>query len=283
MVELPLLILDIQRAGPSTGMPTKPEQGDLLMVMFGRNSESPVPVLAPATPGDCFYMAIEAARIALTYRTPVYLLSDAYLANGAEPWLVPNVESLPRIEVEFASANGSGDFMPYARDAETLARPWAIPGTPGLEHRIGGLEKANVTGNISYDPDNHDLMTRLRAEKVAGIAKDIPEQAVDHVEGADLLVLSWGGTYGPVQAGVRRVRKGGGRVAHAHLRYLNPFPRNLGDVLRSYDRVLIPEMNLGQLLKLVRSEFLVDAVGYNRVRGKPFRASEIEEAIETLL
>jgi 2-oxoglutarate ferredoxin oxidoreductase subunit alpha len=228
-------------------------------------------------------MAIEAARIALTYRTPVYLLSDAYLANGAEPWLVPDVESLPRIEVEFASANGSGDFMPYARDAETLARPWAIPGTPGLEHRIGGLEKANVTGNISYDPDNHDLMTRLRAEKVAGIAKDIPEQAVDHVEGADLLVLSWGGTYGPVQAGVRRVRKGGGRVAHAHLRYLNPFPRNLGDVLRSYDRVLIPEMNLGQLLKLVRAEFLVDAAGYNHVRGLPFRSDELAQAIEALL
>jgi 2-oxoglutarate ferredoxin oxidoreductase subunit alpha len=283
-LELPLVVIDVQRAGPSTGMPTKPEQGDLLMVLFGRNGESPVPVLAPATPGDCFYMALEAARIALTYRTPVYLLSDAYLANGAEPWLVPDVESLPKIEVEFASANGNGggEFMPYARDPDTLARPWAIPGTPGLEHRIGGLEKANVTGNISYDPDNHDLMTRLRAQKVAAIAKNIPEQSVDHVEGADLLILSWGGTYGPVHAGVRRVRKGGARVAHAHLRYLNPFPRNLGDVLRSYDRVLIPEMNLGQLLRLVRSEFLVDAVGYNRVSGKPFRASEIEDAIEAM-
>src|SRR5215210_6360912 len=283
-LELPLIIIDVQRAGPSTGMPTKPEQADLLMVLFGRNGESPVPVLAPATPGDCFYMAIEAARIALKYRTPVYLLSDAYLANGAEPWVVPDVESLPKIEVEFASAgqNGNG-FMPYARDADTLARPWAIPGTPGLEHRIGGLEKADVTGNISYDPDNHDLMTRLRAQKVAGIATDIPEQAVDHVEGAALLVLSRGGTYGPVKAGVRRVRKKGGAVAHAHLRYLNPFPRNLDDVLRSYDRVLIPEMNLGQLLKLIRAEFLVDAVGYNRVSGKPFRASEVEEAIQTLL
>jgi 2-oxoglutarate ferredoxin oxidoreductase subunit alpha len=288
-LELPLIVIDVQRAGPSTGMPTKPEQGDLLMTMFGRNGESPVPVLAAGTPGDCFHAAIEAARIALEYRTPVYLLSDAYLANGAEPWLIPDVESLPRIDVEFASANGSangngnGEFMPYARDPETLARPWAIPGTPGLEHRIGGLEKADVTGNISYDPENHDLMTRLRAQKVAAIANAIDDQVVDHVEGADVLVVSWGGTYGPVHAGVRRVRKSGGKVAHAHLRWLSPFPRNLGDVLRSYDRVLIPEMNTGQLLRLVRSEFLVDAVGYNRVRGKPFRASEIEEAIEALL
>jgi 2-oxoglutarate ferredoxin oxidoreductase subunit alpha len=240
-----------------------------------------VPVLAAGTPGDCFYAAIEAARIALTFRTPVYLLSDAYLANGAEPWLIPDVEALPKIEVEFAQANG--EFLPYARDPETLARPWAIPGTPGLEHRIGGLEKADRTGNISYDPDNHDLMTRLRSAKVAAVAKVIDDQPVDHQEGADLLVLSWGGTYGPVHAGVRRVRRGGGKVAHAHLRWLNPFPRNLGDVLRSYDRVLIPEMNLGQLLRLVRSDFLVDAHGYNRVRGQPFRASEIEEAIEVML
>jgi 2-oxoglutarate/2-oxoacid ferredoxin oxidoreductase subunit alpha len=293
-LELPLIVIDVQRAGPSTGMPTKPEQGDLLMVLFGRNSESPVPVLAAGTPGDCFHVAIEAARIALKYRTPVYLLSDAYLANGAEPWLIPDVGSLPTMDVRFAArngangsngpdSNGSGEFMPYARDPETLAREWAIPGTPGLEHRIGGLEKADVTGNISYDPDNHDLMTRLRARKVAGIANDIPEQRVDHAEGADVLVLSWGGTFGPVHAGVRRIRKSGGKVSHAHLRYLNPFPCNLGDVLRSYDRVLIPEMNLGQLLKLIRAEFLVDAVGYNRVRGKPFRAGEIEEAIEGLL
>jgi 2-oxoglutarate ferredoxin oxidoreductase subunit alpha len=279
-LELPLLIIDVQRAGPSTGMPTKPEQGDLLMVLFGRNSESPVPVLAPSTPGDCFFAAIEAARVALTYRTPVYLLSDAYLANGAEPWLIPDVTSLPPIEVGFAQANG-GEFLPYERDPETLARPWAIPGTPGLEHRIGGLEKADRTGNVSYDPDNHDLMTNLRAQKVAGIA--VPDQEVDHQEGADLLVLSWGGTYGPVHAGVRRVRNQGGKVAHAHLRWLNPFPSNLGDVLRSYDRVLVPEMNLGQLLKLVRAEYLVDAVGYNRVRGKPFKASEIAEAVEAML
>jgi 2-oxoglutarate ferredoxin oxidoreductase subunit alpha len=281
-LELPLIVVDVQRAGPSTGMPTKPEQADLLLVLFGRNSESPVPVLAAATPGDCFYAAIEAARIALKYRTPVYLLSDAYLANGAEPWLIPEVSELPRIAVEFAKA-GEGEFLPYERDPETLARPWAIPGTPHLEHRIGGLEKANETGNVSYDPENHDLMTRLRAQKVAGIARDIPELTVDAQEGADLLVLSWGGTYGPVAAGVRRVRRRGGRVSHGHLRWLNPFPLNTGDVLRAYDRVLVPEMNLGQLLQLVRAEFLVDAQGYNSVRGAPFKASEIATAVESLL
>src|SRR5437870_4524914 len=283
-LELPLLILDIQRAGPSTGMPTKPEQADLLMVMFGRNAESPVPVVAASTPGGCFDAALEAARIALKYRTPVYLLSDAYLANGSEPWLLPDVSSLPEIGVEFATAPNRGDeFLPYVRDPETLARAWAIPGTPGLEHRIGGLEKADETGNVSYDPDNHDLMTRLRAQKVAGIARDIPDLRVDHQEGADLLVVSWGGTYGPVAAGVRRVRRRGGRVSHAHLRWLNPFPRNTGVVLRAFDRVPVPEMNLGQLLKLVRAEFLVDAQGYNRVRGTPFKASEIAAAVEALL
>jgi 2-oxoglutarate ferredoxin oxidoreductase subunit alpha len=279
-LELPLLIVDVQRAGPSTGMPTKPEQTDLLMVLNGRNGESPVPVLACATPGDCFYAAIEAARIALTYRTPVYLLSDAYLANGAEPWLVPEVASLPKIDVEFVQEGAEG-FQPYARDAATLARPWAIPGTKGLEHRIGGLEKANITGAISYDADNHDLMTQLRAQKVAGVK--VPDQDVDHQEGADVLVLSWGGTYGPVHAGVRRARANGSKVAHAHLRWLNPFPANLGDVLKSYDRVLIPEMNLGQLLQLVRAKYLVDAVGYNRVTGKPFKAGEIADAVEALL
>jgi 2-oxoglutarate/2-oxoacid ferredoxin oxidoreductase subunit alpha len=278
-LELPLLIVDVQRAGPSTGMPTKPEQGDLLMVLFGRNSESPVPVLACATPGDCFYAAIEAARVALTYRTPVYLLSDAYLANGAEPWLVPDTSKLEPIDVRFAEANGA-EFLPYKRDPETLARPWAIPGTPGLEHRIGGLEKANETGNVSYDPDNHDLMTQLRAQKVAGIT--VPDLEVDHQEGADVLVLSWGGTYGPVHAGVRRVRAAGGKAAHAHLRWLNPFPANLGDVLGSYDRILIPEMNMGQLLQLVRARYLVDAIGYNRVTGKPFKAGEIADAVEAL-
>jgi len=284
-LELPLLILDIQRAGPSTGMPTKPEQADLLMVMFGRNSESPVPVLAASSPGNCFDMAIEAARIALKYRTPVYLLSDAYLANGAEPWLIPSVDGLPDISTHFtADPPEDGVFLPYARDPDTLARPWAIPGTPGLEHRIGGLEKQDQTGNVSYDPDNHDLMVRLRAQKVAGIAADIPELEVDDPDGdAKLLVLGWGGTYGPIAAGVRRVRGGGGKVAQAHLHYLNPFPRNTGEVLRRYERVLVPEMNLGQLLKLVRAEFLVDAVGYNRVRGVPLKAAEIEEAIGAML
>jgi 2-oxoglutarate/2-oxoacid ferredoxin oxidoreductase subunit alpha len=283
-LELPLVICDIQRAGPSTGMPTKPEQGDLLMVMFGRNSESPVPVVAAATPGQCFFAAMEAVRIALTYRTPVYLLSDAYLANGSEPWLVPDPDSLPEITVDFATEPNDGDdFLPYLRDETTLARPWAIPGTPGLEHRVGGLEKADRTGNVSYDPDNHDLMTRLRAAKVAGIARDIPELEVDDPDGADLLVLGWGGTYGPIAAAVRRVRRAGGKVAQAHLHYLNPFPRNTGDVVRSYEHVLVPEMNLGQLLKLIRAEFLVDAVGYNRVRGLPLRAGELEDAIWSML
>ena len=286
MLELPLVICDIQRAGPSTGMPTKPEQGDLLLVLFGRNSESPVPVIAPMSPSDCFDAAIEAARIALKYRTPVYLLSDAYLANGSEPWLLPDVESLPDISTPFATAPNSddGEFLPYLRDEQTLARPWAVPGTPGLEHRVGGLEKADRTGNISYDPENHDLMTRLRAQKVAGIAGDIPALEVDDPDGdATVLILGWGGTYGPIAAGCRRVRATGRKVAHAHLRHLNPFPRNTGEVLRRYDKVLVPEMNLGQLLKLVRAEFLVDAVGYNRVTGLPLRAAEVAEAITALV
>ena len=285
MLELPLVICDIQRAGPSTGMPTKPEQGDLLMVLFGRNGESPVPVVAARSPSDCFAAAIEACRIAITYRTPVYLLSDAYLANGSEPWLLPDVETLPEISPAFATEpNEDGQFLPYLRDEQTLARPWALPGTPGLEHRIGGLEKADRTGNVSYDPDNHDLMTRLRAQKVAGIAAGIPELEVDDPDGdATVLVVGWGGTYGPIAAAARRVRADGKPVAHAHLRHLNPFPRNTGEVLRRYDKVLVPEMNLGQLLKLVRSEFLVDAVGYNHVRGVPLRAVELAEAIEALI
>ena len=284
-LELPLVICDIQRAGPSTGMPTKPEQGDLLMVLFGRNSESPVPVVAAMSPSDCFHAAIEACRIALKYRTPVYLLSDAYLANGSEPWLLPDVSTLPDISVSFTTeANFEGTFLPYLRDEKTLARPWAVPGTPGLEHRIGGLEKEDRTGNVSYDPDNHDLMTRLRAQKVAGIAGDIPELEVDDPDGAaSVLVLGWGGTYGPIAAACRRVRLGGRQIAHAHLRHLNPFPRNTGEVLRRYERVLIPEMNLGQLLKLVRAEFLVDAVGYNRVTGLPLRAAEVADAIEAMV
>jgi 2-oxoglutarate/2-oxoacid ferredoxin oxidoreductase subunit alpha len=284
-LELPLVIIDVQRAGPSTGMPTKPEQADLLMVLFGRNGESPIPVVACATPSDCFDAAIEACRIALKYRTPVFLLSDAYLANGSEPWLLPDVATLPDISTQFATApNGeAGEFLPYLRDEQTLARPWAVPGTPGLEHRVGGLEKADRTGNISYDPENHDLMTRLRAQKIAGIASDIPPLAVDDPDGdADLLVLGWGGTYGSIAAACRRVRRGGRKVAHAHLRYVNPFPSNTGEVLRRYDKILIPELNLGQLLKLVRAEFLVDAVGYNRVRGVPFRAGELTDAIEAM-
>jgi 2-oxoglutarate ferredoxin oxidoreductase subunit alpha len=285
MLELPLVICDIQRAGPSTGMPTKPEQGDLLMVLFGRNSESPVPVVAARSPSDCFDAAVEAARIALKYRTPVYLLSDAYLANGSEPWLLPDVESLPDISTQFATEpNFEGTFLPYLRDEHTLARPWAVPGTPGLEHRIGGLEKADRTGNVSYDPENHDLMTRLRAQKVAGIAADIPELDVDDPDGdARVLVLGWGGTYGPIAAACRRVRRDGRKVAHAQLRHLNPFPRNTGEVLRRYEKVLVPEMNLGQLLRLVRAEFLVDAVGYNRVAGLPLRAVELQAAIEALV
>src|SRR6184192_677957 len=281
-LELPLVIVDIQRAGPSTGMPTKPEQADLLGVMFGRNSESPVPVVAAATPSDCFAAALEAARIAVKYRTPVFLLSDAYLANGSEPWLLPDVDAIPPIDPGFAQANGD-DFQPYRRDEETLARPWAIPGTVGLEHRIGELEKQDVTGNVSYDPDNHDLMVRLRAQKVAGIAQDIPELEVDDPDGAETLVLSWGGTYGSVAAGVRRVRADGKKVAHAHLRHLNPFPRNTGDVVRRYDKVLVPEINLGQLQKLIRAEFLVDATGFNLVRGIPFRAGEVAEAIDAMV
>jgi 2-oxoglutarate ferredoxin oxidoreductase subunit alpha len=285
MLELPLVICDIQRAGPSTGMPTKPEQTDLLMVMFGRNGESPVPVVAARSPSDCFDAAIEACRIALKYRTPVYLLSDAYLANGSEPWLLPDVDDLPDISTTFTTEPNAGEeFLPYLRDEQTLARPWALPGTKGLEHRVGGIEKADRTGNISYDPENHDLMSRLRAQKVAGIAGDIPELEVDDPNGdAKVLVLGWGGTFGPIAAGVKRVRRAGKPVAHAHLRHLNPFPRNTGEVLRRYDKVLIPEMNLGQLLKLVRAEFLVDAVGYNRVRGVPLRAAEVADAIEAMV
>jgi 2-oxoglutarate ferredoxin oxidoreductase subunit alpha len=281
-LELPLVIVDIQRAGPSTGMPTKPEQADLLNILFGRNSESPVPVVAAATPSDCFDAALEAVRIAVKYRTPVFLLSDAYLANGSEPWLIPDVDAIEPIQANFAERT-NGDFQPYARDEETLARPWAVPGTPGLEHRIGGLEKQDVTGNVSYDPDNHDRMVRLRAQKVAGIAQDIPPLEVDDPDGAGTLVLSWGGTFGPVAAGVRRVRAKRKAVAHAHFRHLNPFPRNTGEVVRRYEKILVPEINLGQLVKLIRAEFLVDATGFNLVRGIPFRAGEVAEAIDAMV
>src|SRR5215204_1289888 len=283
-LELPLVVCDIQRGGPSTGLPTKTEQADLLQVLYGRNGEAPVPVVAPCTPSDCFHAAVEAARIALKYRTPVVLLSDGYLANGSEPWLLPDVASLPDISVPFATEpNHEGDFWPYLRDETTLARPWAVPGTPGLEHRIGGLEKADGTGNISYDPDNHDRMVNLRAAKVAGIAADIPPVEVDHQDGSRLLVLGWGSTYGPIGAAARRVRASGAQVSVAHLRHLNPFPANLGEVLAGYDKILIPEMNRGQLRTLIRARFLVDAVGYNKVRGLPFKAEELANAIIGLL
>ena len=282
-VELPLLVLDIQRAGPSTGMPTKTEQGDLLHAMFGRHGEAPLPIVAPATPAECFDMVIEAARIALRYRTPVIVLSDAFLATGSEPWRIPDVADLPDLTKAFSFAtetNQDGEFWPFLRDPETLARPWAIPGTPGLEHRIGGIEKSDGKGDISYDPDNHHKMTLLRAQKVASIAADIPAVEVNDPDGtADVLVLAWGSTFGPVRAACRRLRKRGHPVAHAHLRYLNPFPSNLGEVLNSYKRVVIPENNLGQLLKLIRAEFLVDARGYHKVAGSPFKAAELEAEI----
>jgi 2-oxoglutarate ferredoxin oxidoreductase subunit alpha len=289
-VELPLLVVDVQRAGPSTGMPTKTEQADLLMALFGRNGESPVPVVAAASPSDCFFAAIEAARIAITYRTPVVLLSDGYLANGSEPWRIPDVESLPDLSTEFQFATAAdkpadgSDFLPFKRDPMTLARPWAIPGTPGLEHRIGGIEKADGAGTISYDPDNHDLMVRTRQAKIDGIAASIPPLEVDDPTGdARLLVLGWGSTYGSIGAAVRRARREGQSVAQAHLRHMNPFPANLGDVLRRYDKVLVPEINLGQLALLLRGKFLVDVISYNRVSGLPFRAAELAEAIEEVL
>jgi 2-oxoglutarate/2-oxoacid ferredoxin oxidoreductase subunit alpha len=290
-VELPLILCDIQRAGPSTGMPTKTEQADLLLAMFGRNGESPVPIVAPCSPSDCFATAIEAARIAVKYRTPVILLSDGYLANGSEPWRLPDVAVLPDLSAEFSFSiphggqeNESVTFEPFRRDPETLARPWAVPGTRGLEHRIGGLEKADVTGSISYDPDNHDQMVRLRQAKVDGIAATIPPVAVDDPGGdARVLVLGWGSTFGSIGAAVRQVRQAGGAVAQAHLRHLNPFPSNLGEVLRRYDKVLVPEINLGQLALLLRGRFLVDVISYNRVRGLPFRAAELASVIEDVI
>jgi 2-oxoglutarate ferredoxin oxidoreductase subunit alpha len=281
MVELPLVVVDVQRAGPSTGMPTKNEQADLLQVMFGRNSDSPIPVVAPATPGECFDLAIEASRIALKYMTPVVYLSDAFLATGSEPWRIPDLADLPRIGVP--NATDPATFRPYERDPETLARPWAVPGTPGLEHRVGGLEKADVTGNVSYDPDNHHRMQLLRAAKVAGIARDIAPLDVYGPASGDLLILGWGSTYGALRSAVERLQADGRSVAHAHLRHLNPFPANTEAVLRSYRTVLIPEVNLGQLLMLVRARFLIDAVGYDRVRGKPFRIAEIVTEAERLL
>ncbi|TDO90029.1 2-oxoglutarate ferredoxin oxidoreductase subunit alpha [Enemella evansiae] len=276
MTELPLVVVDVQRAGPSTGMPTKTEQADLLQVLYGRNGEAPVPVIAAQSPSDCFDTAIEAVRWAITYRTPVVVLSDGYLANGAEPWRLPEIGEIPAIDPAFATEPNQGEeFLPYLRD-EKGARPWAIPGTPGLEHRIGGIEKAAGTGNVSYDPDNHDAMVRARQAKVDGIVRDVPDLVVDDPSGeAKVLVLGWGSSYGPIMAAVRRVRAAGGKVARAHLRHLNPFPANLGEVLRGYDKVIVPEMNLGQLAMLLRAKYLVDVQSYSRVRGLPISLSEL--------
>jgi 2-oxoglutarate ferredoxin oxidoreductase subunit alpha len=273
MLELPMLIINIQRGGPSTGLPTKTEQSDLMQAIFGRNGESPLPVLAPRSPSDCFDIALEAWRIAVRFMIPVMLLSDGYIANGAEPWLIPEISTLPTIEIEHPTATGE-DFEPYRRD-ERLSRPWALPGTPGLMHRLGGLEKQDGSGNVSYDPDNHQHMCELRAQKVANIAADIPEQDVEGNKSGDLLVLSWGGTYGACVTAVREAQTDGLAVSHAHLRYLHPFPRNLGGLLRRFKKVLIPELNLGQLRTLIRGEYLLDASGLNKVKGKPFAVSEV--------
>jgi 2-oxoglutarate ferredoxin oxidoreductase subunit alpha len=283
-LELPLLVIDIQRGGPSTGLPTKTEQADLLQAMYGRNGEAPVPVIAPRTPADCFDAALEAARIALAYRTPVMLLSDGYLANGSEPWRIPELEELPDLSVQFAQGpnhtldDGSEVFWPYQRDPHTLARPWAVPGTPGLEHRIGGIEKQDGTGNISYDPANHDFMVRTRQAKIDGIS--VPDIEVDDPHQATTLVLGWGSTYGPITAAVRRLRTAGESIAQAHLRHLNPFPGNLAAVLKRYDKVVIPEMNLGQLALLVRAKYLVDAHSCNQVNGMPFKAEQLASALK---
>jgi 2-oxoglutarate/2-oxoacid ferredoxin oxidoreductase subunit alpha len=285
MMELPLIVINVQRGGPSTGLPTKPEQSDLLFSLYGRHGESPIPVLAIASPSDAFEMTIEAARIALKYMTPVLLLSDNQVANGSEPWMLPDVDSLQPIHVEFAKhANGpNGAFLPYMRDVDTFARPWALPGTPGLEHRIGGLEKEAITGNVSYDPANHQLMTDSRAWKVANIVNDVPDLEVSGDEDAKLLVLGWGSTFGSIRAAARRVRLEGGKVATTHLRHLNPMPQNLGDILNRYQKVLIPELNTGQLRKVIRAEYLVDAKGLNKVAGEPFKISEISERIVEMI
>ena len=296
MTELPLVIIDVQRGGPSTGLPTKTEQADLLQAMFGRNGECPVAILAPRSPADCFQMAFEAVRLATRFMTPVFLLSDGYIANGAEPWKIPTLDSLPRIQITHPSGpntsgeakaheNGAGEkakFLPYKRD-EWLVRPWAVPGTAGLEHRIGGIEKQDVTGNISYDPANHEHMVRTRAQKIANIAQTIPELKVEGPETGDLLVVGWGGTYGSIATAVQRAQRKGQKVAHAHLRYLNPMPKNTGEVLKRFKKVLIPELNGGQLILLLRARFLVDAVGLNKVQGRPFLVSEIETKIAEML
>jgi 2-oxoglutarate ferredoxin oxidoreductase subunit alpha len=281
MVELPLVIVDIQRGGPSTGLPTKTEQADLFQALFGRNSEAPVPVLAASSPGDCFWVALEASRIAVKYMVPVIVLSDGYLANGAEPWRVPAVEELPEIPVRFRTEPAG--FRPYEREPHTLARPWVVPGTPGLEHRVGGLEKQDGSGNISYDPLNHETMVRLRAAKVEAVADDVPDAVPAGDPDGELLVVGWGSTYGAITAAVRASRERGLRVGHLHLRHLNPLPRNLGEVLKRYRRVLVPELNMGQLVFVLRAKYLVDAVSYPKVQGKPFMQSELESKIDAIL
>jgi len=281
MAELPVVVFDIQRGGPSTGLPTKTEQADLLQALYGRNSECPVVVIAPSTPGDCFFMAYEAIRLAVKYMVPVIVLSDGYLANGAEPWLIPDPRNLPEIDVQFRT--DPEGFHPYTRQEATLARPWVRPGTPGLEHRIGGLEKQHITGNVSYDPENHDLMVRLRAEKVRRVAQEIPPTTINGPAAGDLLVVGWGGTYGTITAAAEEAQAAGHAVASVHLRHLNPLPPDLGQILRQYRRVLVPEINSGQLVRVLRAEYLVDAVGFNRVRGVPLATQEIVDAINQLI
>jgi 2-oxoglutarate ferredoxin oxidoreductase subunit alpha len=276
----------VQRGGPSTGLPTKTEQADLLQAMYGRNGECPVCIVAPCSPGDCFTMAVEAVRLAVGHMTPVLLLSDGYLANGAEPWLLPDPAQLPKIPIHYATgpnagSNGDAHFLPYKRDNQ-LVRPWAVPGTPGLEHRIGGIEKEQTTGNVSYDPENHERMVKCRAQKIANIANDIPVLEVSGPAKGDLLVLGWGGTYGSIATAVQRAQRKGLSVAQAHLRYLNPMPRNIEEVLKSYKKVLIPELNAGQLAQLLRAEFLIDAVSLSKVQGRPFQVSDIETKIEEM-
>src|SRR4051812_9344112 len=279
-MELPLVLVDVQRGGPSTGLPTKTEQADLMLAMYGRHGEAPLPIVAAQSPSDCFAAAFEAVRIALKYRTPVMLLTDGYLANGAEPWLLPDTDALPDISVPFATEPNHGDaFWPYLRDPETLARPWAVPGTPGLMHRVGGLEKEDGTGNVSYDPENHDAMSRVRAEKIARIANDVPAPFFDDEAGAEILVLSWGGTWGASTAAVRRVRNRGHKIAHVHLRHMNPFPAGLGDIVRRFPKIFVPEINLGQLSRLIRAEYLVDARSYGKLHGVPFQAADLEQRI----
>src|SRR5271163_3469976 len=283
-VELPLVICDIQRGGPSTGLPTKTEQADLLQALYGRNSEAPIPIIAAATPSDCFWAALEASRIAVKYMIPVIILSDGYLANGAEPWKIPNVDDIPAFPVKFATeANGPNGYLPYKRDPQTLARPWAVPGTPGLEHRVGGLEKQDVTGNINYEPLNHENMVRIRAAKVASIVQEIPDAVPAGDAEGDLLIVAWGSTHGSITAALKAQRAEGRKIGHVHLRYLNPLPANLGEVLQRYKTVLVPELNMGQLLWVLRAKYLVDAIGLNKIQGRPFKQAEIEQKIEEIL